>query len=427
MEPKYKVNKFLNEVRLYLELYKKVKSKDPKDFERFVDDLLRRYNSSSQISIEVAGDREALIAVNNQIKKDFSHFGEYIDDKISEILKEGIKKDIPRNELYNRASRELRKGKQYAYTWINTAENASNQAVTIRKNIEAGVKYFKYAGPPADREFCANLLDKVFPIEEIEKMDNGQGLPVLYYKGGYNCRHRWVPVLPDEIPTKENGQSTAQDIKLDNNLLELEKAESKKTVIDWCKKNVTNAVTNNFSALETNDIKQIAKTVYSLNNKFGLPPLKKLAKEKDDNNASYYGATNVRLDHPMNSDSIRIGKNVTNYLNSEHYKGWLNRFYNDKKGQGITENEQYHSFYLSLNTEDVVVHEFGHRFHYSHFNSLTELYNTNIHNEDWIKYKKGRASDSVHEYIAEMFSRFYHGQPVPKELADFFNNSIKKE
>jgi hypothetical protein len=201
MEPKYKVNKFLNEIRLYLELYKKVKTKDPKDFERFVDDLLRRYNNGSQLSIEVMGakDREAIIAINDQIKKDFSHFGEYIDDKISEILKEGIKKDIPRNELYSRASRELRKGRQYAYTWINTAENASNQAVMIRKNIEAGVKYFKYAGPPADREFCSHLLGNILSLNDIQSLDNGQGLPVLYYKGGYNCRHRWVPVDSDKL------------------------------------------------------------------------------------------------------------------------------------------------------------------------------------------------------------------------------------
>ncbi len=209
MGPKQKVNRFLNEIKLYLELHKKVKSKDPKDFERFVDDLLRRYNSGSQISIEVAGDRKALIAINNQIKKDFSHFGEYIDDKISEILKEGIKKDIPRNELYNRVSREIRKGKQYAYTWINTAENASNQAVRIRQSIQAGVKYFKYAGPPAEREFCAHLIGNILSLNDIQSLDNGQGLPVLYYKGGYNCRHRWVPV--------DSNKLYQQDMKVINN------------------------------------------------------------------------------------------------------------------------------------------------------------------------------------------------------------------
>ena len=44
------------------------------------------------------------------------------------------------------------------------------------------------------RDFCRDLLQKSPPIytrEEIEGMDNGQGLDVSTSGGGYNCIHHW--------------------------------------------------------------------------------------------------------------------------------------------------------------------------------------------------------------------------------------------
>jgi len=42
------------------------------------------------------------------------------------------------------------------------------------------------------RPFCRERVGKVYSIEEIRAMDNGQGLAVEYFCGGWNCRHRWV-------------------------------------------------------------------------------------------------------------------------------------------------------------------------------------------------------------------------------------------
>jgi len=203
MNFKEQQKKFIRELELFLELWKKTKAKDPQDFKNFMEDFKRRIKNQQFITIRDTGDRDALLTISDQIKNDFSQLGEKYGKKIYDILKQGVKEDTSRTLLYDRAMREVRKGKQYAYTWINTAENAINQAQRIRENIEAGVKYFKYAGPPADREFCQHLLDKVYTVEEIEQMDNGQGLPVLYYRGGYNCRHRWQPV--NEFASKDRG------------------------------------------------------------------------------------------------------------------------------------------------------------------------------------------------------------------------------
>jgi len=41
-------------------------------------------------------------------------------------------------------------------------------------------------------------LGNIYHIDEIEKLDNGQGLDVMTYCGGYNCRHMWLPATKEE-------------------------------------------------------------------------------------------------------------------------------------------------------------------------------------------------------------------------------------
>ena len=74
----------------------------------------------------------------------------------------------------------------------------------IQKATNNGIKYFKYIGPPPDREFCKIYINKILPLEEIKILDNGQKLNALYYCGGYNCRHRWVPATEKEYKEQQN-------------------------------------------------------------------------------------------------------------------------------------------------------------------------------------------------------------------------------
>ena len=62
---------------------------------------------------------------------------------------------------------------------------------------ELGLKLGYYAGPILDntREFCRSLLEDrdppIYTLDEIEAMDNEQGLDVITSGGGYNCVHHW--------------------------------------------------------------------------------------------------------------------------------------------------------------------------------------------------------------------------------------------
>jgi len=74
---------------------------------------------------------------------------------------------------------------------MQTAKGCIAQAQKIADASKQGVKYFRYEGPQGSaRAFCAERIGKVYSAEEIEKMNNGHGLPVLYFMGGWNCRHR---------------------------------------------------------------------------------------------------------------------------------------------------------------------------------------------------------------------------------------------
>lgn len=61
---------------------------------------------------------------------------------------------------------------------------------------EEGQDYYYYTGPLDDktREFCKLMLkiDKVFSLEQIQKISDELNYDVLKYRGSYNCRHKWV-------------------------------------------------------------------------------------------------------------------------------------------------------------------------------------------------------------------------------------------
>lgn len=83
-------------------------------------------------------------------------------------------------------------------TELNTSTSGFNQAINNKKAIDAGLELFLYVGPEDDkviRPFCRDLFDKdppIYTLDEIQAMDNNQGLDVFNYRGGYNCRHQWA-------------------------------------------------------------------------------------------------------------------------------------------------------------------------------------------------------------------------------------------
>jgi len=182
----------LNDIRSYLN--------------NFMDRKEAELKRKALTSIKTLEDKTAQKEIADQVIKDISRWGGYFDKRIKYEVKKGLDENIPQQELENRLKREIKQGKQYAGIWANTAEGAINTSKLLRDDILTGDKYFKYSGPATDRPFCSLHIGKTYSLEKIEAMDNGQGLSVLYYRGGYNCRHRWRPVNAEDINIEDRGR-----------------------------------------------------------------------------------------------------------------------------------------------------------------------------------------------------------------------------
>ena len=77
-------------------------------------------------------------------------------------------------------------------TDLKTATATYSRMVAMNQ----GRRFVLYAGPrdARNRPFCAERVNKIFPIEVVYTWDNGQGLPANLYCGGYGCRHVLIPV-----------------------------------------------------------------------------------------------------------------------------------------------------------------------------------------------------------------------------------------
>lgn len=124
----------------------------------------------------------------------FTHVTGYVDDIQSTLMRAVLTGDVPN---FNQVSSDAFNAGTLQ-TEITTGLQGFSRTVTMKKAKDVGFTRFKYLGPldQVTRKFCEHVLEEgpVYTLEEIQAMDNGQGLPVMTYGGGYNCRHQWRPV-----------------------------------------------------------------------------------------------------------------------------------------------------------------------------------------------------------------------------------------
>lgn len=95
--------------------------------------------------------------------------------------------------------------RRYATQMANDSLAQYSASITKATANEAGVTKFQYYGDVIrdSREFCRNNVGKTFTEEEINSKWQGSwagkapGDPFIV-RGGYNCRHHWLPIVEDE-------------------------------------------------------------------------------------------------------------------------------------------------------------------------------------------------------------------------------------
>lgn len=95
--------------------------------------------------------------------------------------------------------------RRYATQMANDSLAQYSASITKATANEAGITRFKYYGDLIrdSREFCRNNVGKTFTEDEIDIKwqeswaGKAPGDPYIV-RGGYNCRHHWLPIVEDE-------------------------------------------------------------------------------------------------------------------------------------------------------------------------------------------------------------------------------------
>lgn len=86
-----------------------------------------------------------------------------------------------------------------ATSWARTALQEVHRTSTVLLGEQAGLEMYKYMGPMdmLTRPFCEQHVGEVRPLSEWKAMSNGQIGTAATNGGGYNCRHRLIPVVKE--------------------------------------------------------------------------------------------------------------------------------------------------------------------------------------------------------------------------------------
>lgn len=157
--------------------------------------------TDAQKSEAVAGDKKEIARRESESVKFVNDSLSRIEGptrQASELIAKKVESAQEAGQNWRKASREAMRAAAtplyHIETEVNTFSAAMDRASVVNTALVGGAEYFRYEGPTGtQRLFCKFHVGKIYHISEIRKMTASGGLMVIYYGGGYNCRHRWVP------------------------------------------------------------------------------------------------------------------------------------------------------------------------------------------------------------------------------------------
>jgi len=127
--------------------------------------------------------------------------------------------EVPAEIIASNLQIQLESAMGRQLTEVKTQISSFGRSITAFVAEDAGLDHYLYTGPKdgITRPFCRELIGLVVTKEQMRKLDNGQGLGVLVYCGGYNCRHSWSPVSEGFIEAAKLPLATNANINQANN------------------------------------------------------------------------------------------------------------------------------------------------------------------------------------------------------------------
>lgn len=207
-------------------IYKHYKAGTPQKIKGEVAKIAEKFQKSFDIAENF--QKEIELQLRDEFAEKYTDPDRYRISKLSDKLgrdilknaqkavRKGIANDETAEEIATKIKRSTRIEKRNARTLARTVEMGTVRGHRVRKELENGCRHFKYSQGPRSsmippRDFCRRHTGHIYSIDEIDGMNNGQGLPVLFYMGGYNCLHFWEPIYGER--DKESGVFIGEDWK----------------------------------------------------------------------------------------------------------------------------------------------------------------------------------------------------------------------
>ena len=120
-----------------------------------------------------------------------------IPKRVIDVIQKGKNGELSKEDVLQKLRTANNVEAQYLNTVYDTVSKSLSRSQTFLDAEKAEIQRFKYAGRTGGniRKFCADHVGKIYTLQEMQELDNGQGLPVQFFCGGYNCTHRWLPVI----------------------------------------------------------------------------------------------------------------------------------------------------------------------------------------------------------------------------------------
>lgn len=148
-------------------------------------------------------DREIFTAIQKSVKDGFEYLGKDAVAKLASAVYTSVITGGSFGALVSNIESSMGILKKYASLRAHDSLMGYYQTLNIFKAEDAGIESFLYYGNiiKTSRQWCIPKVGRIFTIEEISAYDGQRWSgkkpgSTLINRGGYNCRHSWVPV-PD--------------------------------------------------------------------------------------------------------------------------------------------------------------------------------------------------------------------------------------
>lgn len=184
----------------------------------FGDNVDQIINIARAVGVEMdvaVLDPKELTNLQGEYLSEFDEIGEKAVKELKKGIYDATLNGTPSGDLISNLQKTIigedKRGgklKNYAKTYAQTSQMGYDRHVGNRMAEETGFVDYIYLGPDDSitRPFCNSHINKVFTLEEIQSLSNGQNLSVRQYGGGWNCRHFFQVVDPETAQEiRENG------------------------------------------------------------------------------------------------------------------------------------------------------------------------------------------------------------------------------